>query len=474
MASSPIRIVLCSMVRNESRVIRRMIDSTRGVCEHCVITDTGSTDDTVEILQGMEGGYCTVFQTKFVNFGISRTESIQNALRWCRENPPAESGRETWLLLLDADMILQKKDSFDPSFFKGKECVMLRQTDTSMSYFNIRLIHASLDWQVCGVTHEYTDCKTKKTAKHNYHGLAIDDRNDGGFKADKFERDLRLLLQGLYACDDGIHLRYLFYIAQTYMCMKNYKMSKMFHTFRIENKERGFDEEVFISYFRRGLMQNRLAKMLRDFDLAYEYMPDRIESMVEKARVLYNLGKFEDAWESALCKVVSTPMPKNRGLFIDLESYYDKRDILLLGIVFRVEKAKASVPDERIQQIPFHLQGADRFFDNYALEMPDGLKGLSTKTTIAEKKKMKNDGTLVSDADHGRITHVEGDVYLLSFDTTCRFLFAEKGVRVTRYSDLYKIPSESLPFEKMPVIDFKHEYNFPDLYKRQKERDGIL
>jgi len=363
------------MIRNESKIIKRMIDSTRNVCSHCVITDTGSTDKTVSIVQSMKD-YCTLYINPFENFGKSRTQSIHNAIDYCKKQH--KNLRNTWLLLLDADMILHKKDSFNPNVFKDKECVMLRQTDISTSYFNVRLIRADIDWKVFGVTHEYTGAVNRNITQFRYDGLTIDDKNDGGFKYDKLERDLRLLLQGLYSCD-GIHLRYLFYIAQTYQHLGNRKQAKKFNTLRIQHKDKGFVEEIFLAYYRRGCMQSKTFKMLRDFDLAYEFMPDRIESMIEKTRVLLQLGRVKEAWDTALSKVISKPVPKNKTLFIDLPSYYNKRDELFLNIAIRqnlrnpdiLERANKMniLSDDCARYMPYFTRPLPLkpFFNNYEI-----------------------------------------------------------------------------------------------------------
>jgi len=41
------RVILLSMVKNETRIIERLMDSVKGKVNAIVICDTGSTDDTV-------------------------------------------------------------------------------------------------------------------------------------------------------------------------------------------------------------------------------------------------------------------------------------------------------------------------------------------------------------------------------------------------------------------------------------------
>ena len=43
---------LCMIVRNESAVLARCLDSVRGLADEMVVVDTGSTDGTQEIARG--------------------------------------------------------------------------------------------------------------------------------------------------------------------------------------------------------------------------------------------------------------------------------------------------------------------------------------------------------------------------------------------------------------------------------------
>jgi len=49
-------ISLVMMVKNESAIIRRCLDSVKGVIDYWVICDTGSTDGTKEIRKGVPEG----------------------------------------------------------------------------------------------------------------------------------------------------------------------------------------------------------------------------------------------------------------------------------------------------------------------------------------------------------------------------------------------------------------------------------
>ena len=71
------KLILLSMVKNETRIIERLMDSVKGRVDAVVICDTGSTDDTVEKATAwfktndVSGA---VYSYPFKNFGASRTQ----------------------------------------------------------------------------------------------------------------------------------------------------------------------------------------------------------------------------------------------------------------------------------------------------------------------------------------------------------------------------------------------------------------
>ena len=72
-------ICLVMIVKNESKVIERCIDSVKDHINYWVIVDTGSTDGTQSIITekmkslGIEG---ELHEKPWVNYGHNRTESM--------------------------------------------------------------------------------------------------------------------------------------------------------------------------------------------------------------------------------------------------------------------------------------------------------------------------------------------------------------------------------------------------------------
>ena len=90
------------------------------------------------------------------------------------------------------------------------------QKQGSLEYRNVRIMRLSEDWRCKGVTHEYWTCREGTVGEVPRDIAWIDDIGDGGCKQDKFEREARLLEEGLR--DEPQNERYYFYLANTLVC----------------------------------------------------------------------------------------------------------------------------------------------------------------------------------------------------------------------------------------------------------------
>src|SRR5439155_14566510 len=74
--------------KNEVQHIRGCIESVRAVADEVLVADSGSTDGTLEIVQGLGG--CTVIEREYVNSADFKNWAIAQA-------------RHPWVLTIDAD-----------------------------------------------------------------------------------------------------------------------------------------------------------------------------------------------------------------------------------------------------------------------------------------------------------------------------------------------------------------------------------
>jgi len=288
------KICLNMIVKNESRVIRRLMESVYKIIDSYCICDTGSTDDTVNIItdffkeKKIPGK--VVFEP-FKDFGYNRTYAMKQCLGLSNAD---------YLLLLDADMILEFGKSLDIETFKNSlelEAYHIFQGSPSFFYKNVRILKNHPDFSYWGVTHEYV--QTPPYAR--YHDtdrnlLFINDVGDGGAKAEKFERDIRLLEKGLEELPGND--RYTFYLANSYRDYGNKEKAIENYKKRIEIG--GWQEEVWFSYYSIGKCYKDMGDMANAIFYwmeAYEYFPERIENLYEIVNYYRLLGKNRLAYD---------------------------------------------------------------------------------------------------------------------------------------------------------------------------------
>ena len=272
------KFVLILMVKNEEKILKRCLSAVEGLVDGYVITDTGSTDKTVdlasEFLETHEG---TVEMSTWKDFGHNRTLSFKNAQNYCKGKKWDLT--QTYGLLLDGDMI------FVPGKLKeqtlGELGYTLIQSAGNLDYPNTRLVRMDYDWVCRGVTHEYWDGDCKPLSKEICY---IDDRNDGGCKDNKFPRDLALLLKGVQ--DEPDNVRYWFYLAQTYHSMGKWEQAIQNYKKRIEMG--GWFEEVWYSHY----MIAKSYENLNNPILFEEWVQKGYEFYPKRAEALYHLVKY--------------------------------------------------------------------------------------------------------------------------------------------------------------------------------------
>ncbi len=278
------KVVLILMVRNEERILKRCLEAVENIVDAFCICDTGSTDNTVsiasEFLKGKNG---CVSKTTWKDFGHNRSFSFSAAQKYL-----TDSGwdlKNTYGLLLDADMV------FVPGTLLAQPLTEVGYTfiqcGGSLEYPNCRLVRMDYNWVCRGVTHEYWDGPTSPLAKNICY---IDDRNDGGCKSDKFERDCMLLERGL--AEEPTNVRYMFYLAQTYHCLARHEDCIKMYKKRI--RAGGWDEEVWYSHYMIGKTYLTLGNPIK-FEQwllkAHAFRPSRAEPIYHLAKHFRDVGQ---------------------------------------------------------------------------------------------------------------------------------------------------------------------------------------
>lgn len=372
------------IVKNESRIITRMFDSVISIIDAYLISDTGSTDNTKEVIteyfksKGIPG---EIIDVPFKNFGYNRTIALDAAR--------AKSGCD-YILLLDADMRLVVESNFDKTSLTAK-AYHFRQKNASISWWNLRMIHTSVNAKCVCPTHEYYDIPGAEPV--NLDTLWIDDIGDGGCKADKFDRDIRLLKEGLEESPENP--RYLFYLANSYFNSNRHEESIPYYKRRVEVG--GWYEEVWYSYYNLGFAYQRIGKMgdaiamwLAGYEM-YQARSENIHQIVKHYRIK-GCHKLADIF----CKLgLNIPYPRNDKLFVE-DKVYDwcfEYERSIIG--YYTKEPNLDIVSSHVMNKTF--EHTDNILSNYKFYAKK-LKNFAAKTinhTFSETVELNGDDNLM-------------------------------------------------------------------------------
>jgi len=235
-----IHVTLNMIVKDETQTIIRLLDSVEPIVDDYLIVDTGSSDGTPDLLKSRG---ISVQHKPFVDFGTNRDHALQLAKTRITSR---ERENDSYILLLDADMVLHIEDKdalLSKLSCEQPDVVYIFQRLGSLLYSNVRMIRAGLDDVKCvGVTHEcYSYPSSAKVSKMPESVVWIEDVGDGGSKADKFQRDRRLLEAAERTP------RNTFYLAQTYRDLGWHDLALQTYLDRTTQGE--WVEEVIYSHY---------------------------------------------------------------------------------------------------------------------------------------------------------------------------------------------------------------------------------
>ena len=329
--------MLVLMVRNESAILERCISTARPFVDEVLVADTGSEDATRDIARALGA---KVVEDPWRNFGWNRTLSLEAAKTWAGEL--GWDLQKSYALVIDADMLLRGS----PEALRVDLCdrstsgAHLLQKNCYLEYANQRLMRLSDPWFCEGVTHEYW---TGGGDSPLLCGAWIDDVGDGGCKSDKFERDERLLLEGLREkpeCE-----RYVFYLAQTYHCLNRHSEAAEWYLKRVQAG--GWVEEVWYSHFMLTCTFLNLQKPIEAelwAQKALEIQSDRPEALLRLVTYFRERSDHFKAWHYLL-EVEKMKKPEGARLFLD-PSAYDRKphyERTILHYYVKAEKVEGAM-----------------------------------------------------------------------------------------------------------------------------------
>jgi tetratricopeptide (TPR) repeat protein len=280
-------ICLNMIVKDESHIIKSTLNNIikHMKIDYWVICDTGSSDNTVDIIQDffMEQGISgEMFHDEWKDFGYNRTKALEHAYN-----------KSDYLFIFDADDLIHGDIKLPSNF--DKDVYRLAFGNPTIHYRPI-LISNKMKWEYVGVLHESLHhIDTIKTDEHLLGDYYVEGRTMGNRSKNpnKYLDDAHILEKAFEEENTDLLLkyRYSYYCAQSYHNISNWEKSIEWYekllTFNYS------EQYKYCACVKAGDCYIKLKKYDKALDLwskSYNYDKERLEGIVNIMGYFYNKG----------------------------------------------------------------------------------------------------------------------------------------------------------------------------------------
>ena len=287
-------LAFATMCKNEEHIIEKTLNAIAPYVDHIVISDTGSTDKTLDIIKNfLERTKIPgeIFQDKWEGFGKNKTLMMQHVFN-----------KTDYVLHLDADDILSGNFEFN-SHNNEYDAYLMMLKRGAQTFKAITIYNNRLTWKFCGVAHTTLKCAEKKQisvgdlSNKGYIiadaiGSRIFDPKKYLYDAEKLEKQF---WETLIDDPDGLNYRSVFYTAQSYMdhALGNndvFYIKKSLQWYTLFTKlANTWNEEHFESQMR---ISQCLIRLKEDFNKIKNEMDKAISIFSDRAEPYFYFGEY--------------------------------------------------------------------------------------------------------------------------------------------------------------------------------------
>lgn len=327
-------VTLCMIVKNESHIIHECLNSVYKYIDYWVICDTGSTDNTKQIItdffkeKGIPG---EIHDHEWKNFGHNRTLAFK-----------AAEGKADYAWVIDADDYLEGELVLPQT--TEVDSYALRIKRGSFFWWRNQVFKLDCKWEYKGVLHEYAACEkpnprvVKLEGNYNICARTMGGaRNVGISPIEKYSRDAVVLEEAMK--EDPTNTRHQFYLAQSYFDSQQWEKSAEAYQKRVDMG--GWEEEVFYSLYRIAMIaaitNKPFGEIKERFLMAWNYRPIRAEPLYQISKMYRMINQPRLAYLYATM-AKTMPYPKFDILFIDEDVYKWQIDDEIASTAFYLHK----------------------------------------------------------------------------------------------------------------------------------------
>lgn len=352
------RFCFVAIVKNESPVIRRCIDSISNIATSYLICDTGSTDGTPEIIESYmkeKGISGEVIHHPWKNYSDARSYLYDQAYTY-KKAQDAE-----YLIWHDADEVLltDTKNLNSQSTQKNIDILSYPTKEDADKFYNwlinqpisicyLMTVYGNMRYKRANINknnqlyvwkspkHEYIE-GTKDNRSIIYDNIIVYPRAEGNAAKDpdRQKKDVNLFID--YINENGGPEkcpREVFYLAQEY---QNFNKEKAIEYYKLRiTLDGGYIDEKYISYLRLGRLSDGTDK-ISFWKAGFKENPKRLECVYDLMNYYRSKNDYQKAFNWAL-KAPENHDVNDDNLFIEQNIYQSFFDLDFAVVAFYLGK----------------------------------------------------------------------------------------------------------------------------------------
>jgi glycosyltransferase involved in cell wall biosynthesis len=346
------KIVFATMVKNESKIIKTMLESVAPYIDYWVIEDTGSTDGTQQIIRDFFAeknipGF--VYEEPWKFHGYNRDNVLQKTLA-----ANAEHGCD-YILRVDADEKLEVSQNFDWSIFKQFDAWNVPTKHGGILHYRKWVWSTKLPWHFAhDPIHETIHCPVNYTVGNlpiSFKTIVMANgasyTNPKKYYKDGMDMEMKMMVLGDKEAPNK-DLYHLWYTAKSYYDAYNswkylafgldhgkecLRRARFYFEQHLKITERNLaphqnqDENLFYTYFLLGHISRKLEEPWETaqalFLKASSFAHNRVEGLFEIISYYFNKNDMPTTYAfSKRAYDMKNPFPKSMH-FIEYEKYSD-------------------------------------------------------------------------------------------------------------------------------------------------------